>query len=153
MTLRKFSTSLITGFWSGSSANGTSLTLSSLGSSISSLRANSELNLAMTSSQNGVLYRRGFPKAQKLRPWLFIIMINELDVPATDLWKYVDDTTISKLNLPRRGITVTFCRIPKRKKFGMRSMKFVIATLLQKVSSALFLMEFSTLHLNLLLQQ
>ena len=23
-------------------------------------------------------------------------MINELDVPATDLWKYVDDTTISE---------------------------------------------------------
>ena len=23
-------------------------------------------------------------------------MINELDVPANDLWKYVDDTTISK---------------------------------------------------------
>ena len=80
-------------------------------------------------------------------------MINELDVPATDLWKYVDDTTISELNLPRRGITVTCFRIPKRKKFGMPSMKFVIATLLQKVSSSLFLMEFSTLHLNLLLQQ
>ena len=42
----------------------TSLTLLSLGSSISSLRANSELNLAMTASQNGVLPRRGFPKAQ-----------------------------------------------------------------------------------------
>ena len=40
-----------------------------------------------------------------------------------------------------------------KKKFGMRSTKFVIATLLQKVSSALFLMKFSTLHLNLLLQQ
>ena len=39
--------------------------LLSLGSSISSLRANSELNLAMTASQNGVLYRRRFPKAQK----------------------------------------------------------------------------------------
>ena len=23
-------------------------------------------------------------------------MVNELDVPATDLWKYVDDTTISE---------------------------------------------------------
>ena len=23
-------------------------------------------------------------------------MINELDVPATDLWKYLDDTTISQ---------------------------------------------------------
>ena len=35
------------------------------GQSISSLRANSELNLALTASQNGVLYRRGFPKAQE----------------------------------------------------------------------------------------
>ena len=32
----------------------------------------------------------------KLGPWLFIIMINELHIPATDLWKYVDDTTISE---------------------------------------------------------
>ena len=39
--------------------------LLSVGSSISSLGANSELNLAMTASQNGDLYRRGFPKAQK----------------------------------------------------------------------------------------
>ena len=29
-------------------------------------------------------------------PWLFIIMIIELDVPATDLCKYVDDTTTSE---------------------------------------------------------
>ena len=51
----------------------------------------------MTASQNGVLYRRGFPKAQKFgAKWLSIMMINELDVPANDLWKYVDDTTISE---------------------------------------------------------
>ena len=57
----------------------------------------SELNLAMTASQNGVLYRRGFPKAQKFgAKWLSIMMINELNVPANDLWKYVDDTTISE---------------------------------------------------------
>ena len=53
----------------------------------------SELNLAMTAFQNGVL----FPKAQKFgAKWLSIMMINELDVPANDLWKYVDDTTISE---------------------------------------------------------
>ena len=31
------------------------------------IRANSMLNLAMTASQNGVLYWRGFPKVQKIR--------------------------------------------------------------------------------------
>ena len=38
----------------------------------------------------------GVPQGAKLAPWPFIIMINELDVLETDLWKYVDDTTISE---------------------------------------------------------
>ncbi|XP_044182118.1 uncharacterized protein LOC122962934 [Acropora millepora] len=40
----------------------------------------------------------GVNQGTKLGPWLFIIIkikINELDVPGTDLWKYVDDITIS----------------------------------------------------------
>ena len=37
----------------------------------------------------------GSPRHNNLGPWLFIIMINELDVPVNDLWKYVDETTIS----------------------------------------------------------
>ena len=38
----------------------------------------------------------GVPQGTKLAPWLFIIMINEPDLPGTDLWKYVGDTTISE---------------------------------------------------------
>ena len=32
----------------------------------------------------------------KLGPWLFLIVINDLVVKNTRLWKYVDDTTISE---------------------------------------------------------
>ena len=32
----------------------------------------------------------------KLGPWLFIIMINDLDIPGFELLKYVDDSTISE---------------------------------------------------------
>ena len=34
------------------------------------------------------------PQGTKLGPWLFIIMINDLDIPGFELWKYVDDSTI-----------------------------------------------------------
>jgi len=39
----------------------------------------------------------GRPQGTKLGLWLFIIVINKLDVPCTDLLKYVDDTTISEM--------------------------------------------------------
>ena len=36
------------------------------------------------------------PQETKLGPWLFLMMINDISVPGVQLWKYVDDITISK---------------------------------------------------------
>jgi hypothetical protein len=39
----------------------------------------------------------GVPQGTKLGPWIFIVMIDKLDIPNTELWKYVDDTTMSEM--------------------------------------------------------
>ena len=39
----------------------------------------------------------GVTQRTKMGPWLFIMMINDLNIPNTEMWKYVDDTTICEI--------------------------------------------------------
>ena len=39
----------------------------------------------------------GVPQGTKLGPWLFILMLNYLQIPNFDNWIYVDDTTVSEV--------------------------------------------------------
>ena len=45
-------------------------------------------------SLNGVQFCLVFPR---VRPWLFLLMINDLNPPDAHSWKYVDDTTLAEV--------------------------------------------------------
>ena len=52
--------------------------------------------MVRTANLNGGDVPAGVPQGTKLGPWLFALMVDDIDVINTELWKYVDDTTIAE---------------------------------------------------------
>ena len=65
------------------------------GQSIFCTTENRELNYPTNVDQNGETYHLEFPKVPK--SWLFILMINDLEICGASKWKFVDDTTTAEI--------------------------------------------------------
>ena len=72
------------------------LTYRCFGSSISLQIARRESSWEKIAFLNGETYRQGLPQGTKPGQWLFILMIDDINTSNTELWKYVDDTTIAE---------------------------------------------------------
>ena len=50
----------------------------------------------------------GVPQETKLGPWLFILMIDDINTSNTELWTYFDDTTIAECVDKNKASTIQF---------------------------------------------